>query len=149
MANWLKGVSLKGALAFYLATLAFILVVFWMIRPPPGDGNAIALLAGFVTLIVKMAADAVGYQFQSSAGSDKKSDLMAQAPAIGAPAVAPWWSVLTGAEKDKITAEAASDPQVAAFVTTASAGHATADDLAYLVSKTLLTPARASEIERT
>ncbi len=89
MIEWFKGISLKGALAFYLATIAFILVTVWMFRPPTGDPNALAILAGFVTLIIKMAADAVGYQYQSSAGSDRKSDLLAQAPPATPPETKP------------------------------------------------------------
>jgi hypothetical protein len=74
MMDWIKTLPLKGVLAFYLVTLAFVLVILWMVKPPSGDSNALALLAGFVTLILKMAADASGYQYQSSAGSDKKTD---------------------------------------------------------------------------
>lgn len=83
-----KITNLKGALAFFLVLIAFVLVYTWMIYPPRvNDGNALALLAGFVTLMIKMAADAVGYQFQSSSGSDKKDDTMKAlaAAATGAP----------------------------------------------------------------
>lgn len=76
MMDWFRGLQLKGVLAFYLVTLAFILVLLWMLHPPSGDANAIGLLAGFVTLIIKAAVDATGYQFNSSAGSDRKTDAL-------------------------------------------------------------------------
>lgn len=71
----IRSISIKGGLAVLLTMLAFIMVMVWMFRPPNGDANSVAILAGFVTLFLKMAADAVGYQFQSSAGSDKKTDM--------------------------------------------------------------------------
>lgn len=65
----------KVALAFFLVFVAAAMVLLWMLHPPAGDSNALALLAGFVTLFIKMAADAIGYQYSSSAGSDKKDDV--------------------------------------------------------------------------
>jgi hypothetical protein len=70
--------DLKGALAFFLVCVAAFMVILWMLHPPQGDGNALALLAGFVTLFIKMAADAIGYQFNSSAGSEKKDAVQAE-----------------------------------------------------------------------
>lgn len=81
MPNW-SNLSLKGGLAFFLVIVSSAMVFLWMLHPPAGDASLIGLLAGFVTLFIKMAADACGYQYSSSAGSDKKSDLLAQAPAI-------------------------------------------------------------------
>ena len=52
--------TLKGSLAFFLVIVASFCWSFWMIHPPAGDSNALALLAGFVTLFIKMAADAIG-----------------------------------------------------------------------------------------
>lgn len=65
----------KVALAFFLVFVAAAMVLLWMLHPPAGDSNALALLAGFVTLFIKMAADAIGYQYSSSAGSDKKDEV--------------------------------------------------------------------------
>lgn len=66
-----------------------------------------------------------------------------------APVVAAWWTKLTDAEKTTITAAVPADPRVAAFVSAATVGSATADDLVYLVSKNLLTKERADAIQAT
>lgn len=66
---------------------------------------------------------------------------------LAAATVVPWWSVLTDLEKNVISTNAKDDPRVAAFVTAATTGAANADDLAYLVTKGLLTQARADEIK--
>lgn len=151
-------INLKGALAFFLVCVAAFMTILWMLKPPTGDASQIGLLAGFVTLFIKMAADAIGYQFNSSAGSDKKDEVQAtvsgkladKVPTPPAPPptvpVPPWWSRLTDAEKNTITAAAGADPRVQAFVTASQVGAATKDDLTYLVNKTLLTQARANEI---
>ena len=157
--------SLKGAiltlnpkivLAFFMAVLSAFLVVFLMmvlVYSPAGklDAGTIALFAGFVTLFIKSATDAIGYQFQSSSGSDKKDDAqtaVSKALADKVPAPAPitpppvppavvvaWWGALDPAEQQALTDAAATDPKVASFIEAAKAGRATADDLAYLVSK--------------
>jgi len=62
--------------------------------------------------------------------------------------VPPWWARLTDAEKNTITTEGPNDPRVAAFITASQAGAANADDLAYLVSKNLLTQTRADDIQK-
>ncbi len=79
---------MKGLLAFFLVVVAAAMVFLWMMHPPSGDASQIGLLAGFVTLFIKMAADAIGYQFNSSAGSDKKDDTIQKAVA-GDTAVVP------------------------------------------------------------
>lgn len=77
-------------------------------------------------------------------------------PATGpvAPLPAPvvilaWWSLLTPAEQSALTANAANDPRVQAFVTTAQIGKASPEDLTYLVGKGLLTQDRATAIAAT
>lgn len=176
----LKGAILtlnpKIVLAFFLITLAAILVVFFtiiMVRTssdgkPPLDPGTIALLAGFVTTFLLMAKSASDYQFTSSAGSDKKDDAqtavskalaekvpapapVAPTPASPAPSaiVIPWWTQLTDAEKSGIAGAAVSDPKAALFMVAAQAGKATGDDLDYLVSKNLLTQDRADAIKAT
>jgi hypothetical protein len=158
MMDWLRALSVKGVLAFYLVTLAFILVIVWMFRPPSADANALALLAGFVTLFLKMAADASGYQYQSSAGSDKKDDNQAKVtstlaaaaapnvpPPEAAPSVVAWWSLLTDAERAAVTNNR-SDARVESFITKAQSGRANKEDLTYLVARGLLTQGRADAI---
>lgn len=80
------------------------------------------------------------------------STSMAAAMPTAAPPPSPavviaWWTKLTDAEKNTIMAAAPGDPRVSAFVSAATTGTATADDLAYLVLKTLLTKERAAEIQ--
>ena len=53
---------------------------------------------------------------------------------------------MTDAEKNAITSASTADPRVAAFVTASTTGAATADDLAYLVSKNLLAADRPAAI---
>lgn len=65
---------MKIALAFFLVMMAAFMVVLWMVKPPTVDAGTAALLASFVTMFIKMAADAIGYQYNSSSGSDKKDD---------------------------------------------------------------------------
>jgi hypothetical protein len=156
----LENLTLKGALAFFLVCVAAFMCILWMLHPPTGDASQIGLLAGFVTLFIKMAADAVGYQYSSSAGSDKKdetsagvaralADKVASAPGAQPQLIVVWWSVLTDEEKQKITTAAPADPKVMAFVTAANIGKATPEDLHYLVAQGLLTQERATVIEKT
>lgn len=155
--------NVKTVLAFFLVIIAALLVVY-LINTLTGaakgtlDAGTIALFASFVTMFIKMASDATGFQFNSSAGSEKKDEVQAsvsakladKVPAPPAPPppvpVPPWWSRLTDAEKNSITTAAPADPRVQAFVTASQVGAATKDDLAYLVNKTLLTQVRANEI---
>lgn len=128
-------------------TFAVVIVVS-MIFKVPVDGAAGQLLEVLKNIVLIM----VGFYFGSSSGSKDANQAMKQMALSGttngkAATVAPWWSLLTDAEKAAITADAPNDPRVAAFITTASAGHATTDDLSYLVSKGLLTQGRATAIE--
>lgn len=72
----------KIVLAFFLVVVAAFMVIF-LIRTLTStdaklDAGTIALFASFVTMFIKMASDGTGYQFSSSAGSDKKDDTQAQ-----------------------------------------------------------------------
>ena len=160
----------KIVLAFFNIVLAAALVVYFihiLINRPAGsqplDAGTVALLAGFITTFLLMAKSSSDYQFVSSSGSDKKDDAQtavskALADKVPAPSVPvtpspspvpgsqPWWPKLTDAEKNVITAASTSDPRVAAFITAAQTGAANADDLAYLVTKNLLTQDRATAI---
>lgn len=162
----------KFVLAFFLIIVAAALVVFFILilvnRPPgspPLDAGTVALLAGFITTFILMAKSASDYQFVSSSGSDKKDDAQTAvaksladkvptpptappAPIAPAPVTpTPWWSKLTDAEKNAITAAAPGDPRVQGIVAAMTAGAANADDLAYLVSKGLLTADRPAAIQ--
>lgn len=166
----------KIVLAFFLVIVAASLTVFFtlvLIRSTVDgktvmDPGTIALLAGFITTFILMAKSAADYQFTSSAGSDKKDDAntavskalaekvptppsptpVAPAP-VPASVVVAWWSALSADEQAALTAAAATDPKVQAFVDAAKIGKATPDDLAYLVSKIppLLTQARVDALK--
>lgn len=156
--------NLKGALAFFLVIVAALLVVFLILilvrTDAKLDPGTIALFASMITTFILMAKSGCDYQFSSSAGSEKKDEVQASVsakladkvptPPAAPPSVPvpPWWSRLTDAEKNAITAAAGADPRVQAFVTASQVGAATKDDLAYLVSKTpsLLTQDRATTI---
>ena len=154
----------KIVLAFFLVVIAAALVVFLTIvlvkSSADGksalDAGTVAILAGFVTTFLLMAKSASDYQFSSSAGSDKKDDAqtavskaladkvpapIAPPPAVPPPAPDAWWGRLKNGEPAAITAAAAADPRVMAFITAANIG------AAYLVSKGLLTQARADAIK--
>lgn len=155
----LENLTLKGALAFFLVCVAAFMVILWMLKPPVVDAGTAALLASFVTMFIKMAADAIGYQYNASAGMDKKDEAQAKItntlaaavapPPPGAPPGAPvvaWWSLLTEPEKTAINA-ARSDARVQGFVDRAQAGKADAADLDYLVARGLLMQGRADAIK--
>lgn len=152
--------NLKGTLAFFLVVIAASMVVLWMLHPPTGDASQIGLLAGFVTLFIKMAADAIGFQYNSSDGSQKKDEVNAavagkladKVPSSAQPkptTVASWWSLLSPAEQANIETMATINPpdaRVRAILAALKSGKAEAPDLADLVTKGLLTQARADEI---
>jgi len=110
---------------------------------------------------ITFAGTCLGFYFGSSKSKEQTDASQAQlvdkltppaAPAAPTVPVPPWWSRLSDAEKNVITAAAqntggAPDPRIAAFVTASQVGAATSDDLAYLVAKGLLPQARADEIK--
>ena len=157
MLPW-QNMTLKGGLAFFLVCVAALMVFLWMLHPPTGDASQIGLLAGFVTLFIKMAADAIGYQYNSSSGSDKKDETQAKVAGALAEKVAPatplagipWWNRLTDAERTAITAASvadAGDVKLAAIANGPMKMKPDADEIAYLVTKNLLTQSRATEIQ--
>lgn len=154
----------KVKLAFFLVSIAALMVFVWMFcvfgLKATVDAGMAALLASFVTSFIKMASDASGYQYSSSAGSDKKDETTAKAtekmvekiaPASPPPPAAPptqgppWWDQLTPEEKTAIEAAAKADPVIEKFIATAKAGWASKADLVYLVSKKLLTDERTKQ----
>ena len=166
----LKGAILtvnpKIVLAFFLVVVAAALLVFFanILINNKGtiDAGTAAMIATMVTTFILMAKSACDYQTSSSAGSDKKDDAQtAVSKALAEkvpspipvqsvtlpPPVTPWWGLLVNGEPAAITAAAATDPKVMAFITAANVGAATPDDLAYLVSKGLLTAERATIIQ--
>lgn len=145
-----------GAIA--MATLSATLRMIFI-----GDPDSITDMAKTLqAAMVNMGLIALGFFFGNTmakmaqdAGQQKVVDKLTStnpptggpvAPLAG-PTVTPWWSVLTDLEKNVIAANAKDDPRTSAFMTAAAAGAANADDLAYLVTKGLLSQARADEIK--
>lgn len=151
--GWMSDVQRAIALIL-IGTFALISVAATVRIVFLGDVAALTDMAKTLqAALVNMGLIALGFFFgsnlskmQADAGQQRMVDrLTANGPAPAV--VVAWWSVLTEAERAAITNAAASDPQTAAFIATAQAGKATPHDLANLVSKGLLTEARAAEIE--
>lgn len=138
-----------GALAF-TAIIIVIRLVVW--------GDAATLVDIGKTLLSNlqnMALIALGFFFGSNmskqladAGQQKIVEkLTGSAPPPTAPAAGPpWWGQLTDSEKQAMDAAALSDPEIAKFVAAAKLGRATPEQLVYVLSKGLLSEARAKEI---
>ena len=84
---------------------------------------------------------------QADAGQQKIVEKLTSAATPSAVVVS-WWSLLTQAEQDAITAAAPDDPRVQSALTALQAGKAESPDLAYLVGKGLLSPERLGIITR-
>ena len=151
------GANMKIVLAFFLVVIAALMVVFLILvltrTDVKVDAGTIALFASMVTTFILMAKSGSDYQFSSSAGSDKKDETTAKVAAnlaekVAAPGVTvPWWSRLSPEERTAIIDAAKADPRVQLFKSTSEVGRATPDDLEYLVTKKLLTQARATAIQ--
>lgn len=90
----LTNMNVKTALAFFLVLIAALMVFTWMLRPPKVgqdglDAGTIAMISGMIMLFIKMAADAIGFQFNSSAGSEQKDKVQAEVQSKLADKVAP------------------------------------------------------------
>lgn len=144
------------------ATATFVSTVcsiFW-----PQQAALIDMAKTLQAALVNMALIALGFFFGNNqakavadAGQQKIVEkLTSTAPPgpsgpvapLPAPAIVPWWSKLVNGEAAAITAAAATDPEVMKFVTAANTGAATPEQLAYLVSKGLLTQERADAIQK-
>lgn len=130
---------------------SFLVIVLCWWKPPPADSQLLNTLigmyvgTGFITAITWWMGSSKGSDANNKI-VDKLTDVVRPAPPA-VPAAAPWWSLLTEAEKGLITVSAANDPRVQAFITTSATGHGTSDDLSYLVTKGLLTQDRATAIQ--
>lgn len=106
----------------------------------------IALGFFFGNTMAKMAQDAGQQKVVDKLTSTQPPNGGPVAPVPAPSAAVPWWSKLTDTEKSAITSAASTDPHVQAIVAAMTAGASNADDLAYLVTKLLLTPDRATLI---
>lgn len=158
--GWMSDVQRALAIilvaTFSVALLVMVVrVTFWGDIPTISD-----ILKIMVPALINVVTFVLGYFYGSSKAKDT-SDTSQQkivdkltstpTPIAPAPAVA-WWTKLSDSEKTAITTaqglgSVSPDARVAAFVTASQVGAATPDDLNYLVSKGLLTAARANEIK--
>lgn len=161
--GWMNDVQKTLA---YFTTVAYVVLIFiWTFFPPKMEPESMAQLNQMMTTLQTLLVGAFGFFLGNSMSNKTKDEQSAKVAATlaervtsststsGPPAatisVIPWWIKLKNGEPAAITAEAANDPRVMAFVTAANVGAATAADLDYLVSKNLLTRARADEIKAT
>lgn len=162
--SWMSDVQraialiLVGTLAV-CTILATTMVVF---TSTPADAT-IDMSKTLLAALVNMGLIALGFFFGNTIAKmtqDKGQQGIVEKLTSAAPAgpIAPvtaaqttgqvviaWWGALDAAEQQALQDAAATDPKVAAFIEAAKTGRATADDLAYLVSKIppLLSQARA------
>lgn len=147
---------LIGAFVLTLLIMA-IRITIW--GDPP---TLVDILKTLISALINVVMLVLGYFYGSSKAKETSDSsqqkviekLTSTAPPTGGP-VAPlaaatvvvaWWSKLTDAERTAITEAAPTDPKVAAFMAAAQTGKATPEDLAYLVTKGLLTQERATVI---
>ena len=161
--GWMNDVQRALAIiiiaSFAVATLASTMRLLWIGEPDAITDMAKTLQAAMVNMglialgfffgntMAKMAQDK-GQQAVVDKLTSTNPPTGGPVAPLAAPTVVPWWSALTDAEKNVIAANAKDDPRVAAFMTAAASGAATADDLAYLVTKGLLTQDRAAAIQK-
>lgn len=160
--GWMSDV--QRAIALILVGTFAILCIIGTIRLVIlGDSASITDMSKTLqAALVNMALIALGFFFGSNmskmladAGQQKIVEKLTSTAPPGPPgpvapippAVVAWWSLLTDAEKTAITAAAPADAKVQSFVTASSTGKAAPDDLAYLVTKGLLTQDRATAIQ--
>lgn len=153
------------AQGFTIAVILLIVAIALFYRMThPSDVND-KMLETMLTIMFSTALVAIiNYLFGSSRGSSAKDDTQNKviekltsttppgptgpvAPLPAPVVVVAWWSKLTDAERAAVTAAAPTDPAAASFMAAAQTGQATAADLDDLVSKGILTQARADAIE--
>lgn len=159
-ATWMTDVQRALAILF-VGTFCLIVVVmvikvtFWGDIPTVSD-----ILKIIIPAMINLVTFVAGYFYGSSKAKDQSDasqqrvvDKLTSTPPGTLPptpslaVVAPWWSKLADTEKAAITAAGPNDPRIAAVIMAMTAGAATPDDLAYLVSKGLLTQERADAIK--
>lgn len=155
-------IALSLVLTFALSTILLVIrLVIW--GDPP---TLLDLAKTFQSALINMAMVVLGYFFGSSKSKDSSDTsqqkivekLTSTQPPNGGP-VAPvpspetvvvvsWWSLLTSGEQAGVELAAKTDPQVQSALTNFQTGKAEAPDLALLVTKGLLTQARADLIAK-
>lgn len=143
--------DMPGVIALIMVAAVVILAFMLAVRDPGGDMFKF-MVGGLMT--VGFASIMAFYYGSSSGSKDKDNAIIGQmAPAKNPPnpppiiTVKPWWEIMTDPERKSITDAAVNDPKVNVAMTTMMTGHASADDLDYLVSKGLLTREAADAIK--
>jgi hypothetical protein len=161
--GWMSDVQRALALII-IAAISLAMLTSTVRVVVAGDTDSISDMAKTLqAAMVNMGLIALGFFFGNTmaklaadAGQQKIVDKLTSTNPPGAPGpvapvspapVTPWWSLLTDLEKNVISVNAKDDPRLAAFMTAATVGVANADDLAYLVSKGVLSQDRATAIQ--
>lgn len=153
-----RGLAWSIVLVFSCILVVLVVRVVWVAT----SSELLALLQQGFGVLTNVVLLIVGYFFGSSKSSQSKDETQnkivekltsTQPPGspgpvapVAAPVVVAWWSLLTEAEREAITAAAPSDPLVRTFVAASATGKANAEDLNHLVSAGLLTAERAAVI---
>lgn len=142
----------RTVIVCWMMVSSFIIIILCWWRSPPAEAQLLNTLigmyvgTGFITAITWWMGSSKG----SDANNKMVDKLTSDVRPESAPVVpTPWWPAFTSTEQNYITASAINDPRVDAFVKVAATGRGTVADLAYLVSKGLLTQARADQIVAT
>lgn len=162
--GWMSDVQRALALIIIVSIgIAMLMATFRVVWSGEAAPDAVADMAKTLqAAMVNMGLIALGFFFGNTmakmaqdAGQQKVVDkLTSTNPPTGGP-VAPipastiivaWWSLLTDPERKEIATSAGTDPDVAAFMAAAQTGAATTAQLSDLVTKGLLTQARADAL---
>lgn len=151
----------QGFLAAAIVVMTFTALMVRMFHPTAQEDK---MLDTMITILFSTCLVTVyQYTFGSSRGSSTKDDSQARmveklAASVVTPStnnlpnppvvtIKPWWDIMTDPERKAITDAAVNDPKVNVAMTTMMTGHASTDDLDYLVSKGLLTKDAADAIK--
>lgn len=153
---WLPDTKGFLAIAIVVIMATIILTLLWKseLKLDEKVYGALLTLLGVLTGCFK---DVYGWAFGSSQRDDKRDDAIVTAALAPPPPVPPapvvvasWWSLLRSDEQAAIETAAAAVPpdvRVQAILAAFKSGKAEPADLADLVTKGLLTQARADEIK--
>lgn len=141
----------QGFLAIGILLFVFLAFLVLIFGPKDLKGEILSVVTVVIGVLTGSLKDVYTYYFPGSQDLSGNSDAIrkiAMEPSPPAPGtVAPWWPRLTETEKSVIGANAKDDPRINAIAQAMATGAATADDLAYLASKGVLTQQRADAIK--
>jgi hypothetical protein len=150
--NWIP--ETRTVIVCWMMFSCFLIIMTLLLHGAPLGDNRDMLNTLLGMYVGTGLLTSITWWMGSSKGSDannKLQDKMADAirPALQLPAKAvdPWWNKLMDAERAAIGAEGPNDPKIAAFLLAPVTAKPNPDDLAYLVSKGLLTQDRATALQ--